>query len=242
MYFVRRQADTGDQVYLDMTALPEETWRNKLSDLRQELMHYLALDPKAAPIPVQEGIHYFMGGILTDEEHRTNLRDLYAAGECTCQYHGANRLGGNSMLGALYGGRRAAQTVLQGEIPDAAESPFTGEEPLSTPAAPALIRQISEILLGAMGIVRKEAALKQALSRLDALHAEYLRGEYRILLARAMLLSALERRESRGAHYREDFPEKDEALRKPIAAAVQDGTISLEFRPLPERRSHAGNT
>ena len=111
MYFVRREH--GGSVYLDMTGLSPETWQKKLSDLREEIIHYLSLDPKTDPIPVKEGIHYFMGGIDTDESHQTNIKNLYAAGECTCQYHGANRLGGNSMLGALYGGRKSAETILQ---------------------------------------------------------------------------------------------------------------------------------
>ena len=59
------------------------------------------------------GIHYFMGGIYVDEKHRTPVRNLYAAGECCAQYHGANRLGGNSLLGAIYGGRIAAQTACE---------------------------------------------------------------------------------------------------------------------------------
>ena len=241
MYFVRRQDDTGGQVYLDMTALPEETWERKLSDLRQELMSYLALDPKRDPIPVQEGIHYFMGGILTDEDHRTNLRNLLAAGECTCQYHGANRLGGNSMLGALYGGRRAAETLLQGELPDAGERPVKENEPLGLPASPVFIRQVSEILLAGMGIVRSEAGLRDALARLERVDAHDLREENRLRLAEAMLKSALERRESRGAHYREDFPDKEEAFRKPTVAMQKNGEIQIEFRPLPERRQYADN-
>lgn len=187
MYFVRNRADTGGQVYLDMTSLPEAVWKHKLSDLRQELLHYLALDAKKLPIPVQEGIHYFMGGILTDENHRTSLRHLYAAGECTCQYHGANRLGGNSMLGALYGGRRAAETVLHEPLPNSAMASVTEPEPLTEPASPACIAQISEILLSGLGIVRGEARLTNALERLSLVSAANLREENRLHLAETIL-------------------------------------------------------
>lgn len=76
----RTMARMEQQVYLDMTGLSAETWRIKLPDLRAELMHYLALDPKRQPIPVSPGIHYFMGGVYVDERHRTTIPGLYAAG------------------------------------------------------------------------------------------------------------------------------------------------------------------
>ena len=109
MYQLTR--DTGEQVYLDLRGLSNNTWKEKLSDLREEIRYYLALDPAKEPVPVSPGIHYFMGGILVDRGHRTSLSGLYAAGECACQYHGANRLGGNSTLGAIYGGMTAAVTA-----------------------------------------------------------------------------------------------------------------------------------
>ena len=239
IYFVRREADTGDQVYLDMTKLPETVWRSKLSDLRSEMMHYLALDPKKTPIPVQEGIHYFMGGILTDEQHRTSMQYLYAAGECTCQYHGANRLGGNSMLGALYGGRRAAETILhEALLPDADIYPVTEAEPYAQPASPAFISEVCEILLSGLGIVRNEQYLTNALKRLVSVIANNPREKSRLHLAEAMLKSALERRESRGAHYREDYPETRETYQKMTKAQFRDH-VEITFCELPERRDHA---
>ena len=119
----REMSMLGKQAYLDLTGLDEKTWRVKLSDLRQEVQHYLGIAPAQQSIPVAPGIHYFMGGILTDERHRTSLSGLYAAGECACAYHGANRLGGNSLLGAVFGGRTAAETLAgdlfaSGDMPD----------------------------------------------------------------------------------------------------------------------------
>lgn len=242
MFFVRRREDCGDQVFLDMTHLPEETWQNKLSDLREEIMHYLALDPKNTYIPVKEGIHYFMGGIDTDELHRTNIADLYAAGECTCQYHGANRLGGNSMLGALFGGKKAAQTVIAHgyDISDSNEEFFeTDDEPFAQPASQELIADISRILLGGLGIVRNAQELGRALGELKLLEERRVlipRETARIRLAESILRSALERRESRGAHYREDFPEKDEDLRRTCVSRLRGGSVEISFRELPERR------
>ena len=242
MYFVRREANIGDQVFLDMTELPESVWRNKLSDLRSEILHYLALDPKKTPIPVHEGIHYFMGGILTDDEHRASMQNLYAAGECTCQYHGANRLGGNSMLGALYGGRRAAETILhESQLPDADILTVTEDEPFSEPASSAFVSQVCGILLSGLGIVRNESQLTTALRRLASVQANNKRESSRLHLAEAMLKSALERRESRGAHYREDYPETRETYRKMTKAQFRD-QVEITFCELPERRDYADHT
>ena len=93
------------EVFLDMTELPKEVMEHKLAGLVDDCQTYLHKDIRKEPIPILPGIHYFMGGIQVDERHRTPMRNLYAAGECCAQYHGANRLGGNSLLGAIYGGR-----------------------------------------------------------------------------------------------------------------------------------------
>ena len=108
--------DTGDTVYLDLTGISPDTWKGKLSDLREEVIYYMDLDPVKDHIPVTPGIHFFMGGIYVDKDHRTSAEGLYAAGECASQYHGANRLGGNSMLGAIYGGSVAAGAAIRDAV------------------------------------------------------------------------------------------------------------------------------
>ena len=95
-------------VFLDLRHLDKSVWAKKLPDLREEILHYAGIDPAKEPVPVEPGIHYFMGGIDVDQKHRTNIRGLFAAGECCSQYHGANRLGGNSTMAAIYGGKVAA--------------------------------------------------------------------------------------------------------------------------------------
>ncbi|MBP3761456.1 MAG: FAD-binding protein [Ruminococcus sp.] len=247
MFFVRRMPECGDKVYLDMTGLDEKVWSRKLSDLREELIKYLNSDPKTTPIHVEEGIHYFMGGIDTDEFHRTNIKDLYAAGECTCQYHGANRLGGNSMLGALFGGKKSAETVISCGYDLSGDEYISvnEDEPLEKPASPVLIQKISEILLSGLGIVRNQTMLENALEKLYSLEKEReynSRETNRFRLAEAMLKGALERHESRGAHYREDYPEKNEEYRKTTVAEVNNNSVSISFRPLAERRNHEGNS
>ena len=245
MYKVRLEPDCGDQVYLDLTGLPDTVWTQKLADLRAEIIQYLELDPKAAPIPVHEGIHYFMGGIDVDLRHRTGLPGLYAAGECACQYHGANRLGGNSMLGAIFGGQCAAKDILatgdaapEPPVPQHTEEP----EPLTEPASPAMIEAVSGILLRGLGIVRNETQLCTALEELRAVPAQNAREKNRLLLAEAMLRAALERRESRGAHFRADHPQTDPQYQKTTVAAVTPQGVQITFREIPERRQDAIST
>ena len=230
----REMALLDGPAWLDLTGLPRATWAKRLPDLRAELRHYLNLDPAKEPVPVSPGIHFFMGGILVDRFHRTSLENLFAAGECACQYHGANRLGGNSLLGALYGGiaaaRSAAEAAEEGE-PEARGFAAARQE------TPGFSPRLGDILSGGLGILREETTLTNALDSLDALSAESLteRERLRLALGRAMLLSALARRESRGAHTRTDFPERDDGqFRKTTAAAMGDGTIAISFIPISE--------
>lgn len=225
----REMALLDTPVWLDLTGLSPQTWRDKLPDLREEIRHYLGLDPAKEPVPVSPGIHFFMGGIWVDRAHRTSLRQLYAAGECACQYHGANRLGGNSLLGAIYGGIVAAQS--------AAEEAAEGQEPVFTAASsePAAPARIGEILFGALGILREEQTLQTALDALNELP-----DSDQVLLGRAMLLSALARTESRGAHTRLDYPDRDdESFQKTTAAVYRNGTVEISFLDIPAERGKA---
>lgn len=238
MFLVRRQEDTAGEVQLDMAGIPGRVWDERLSDLREEIIRYTGADPVREPIPVHEGIHYFMGGIYVDCFHRASLPGLYAAGECACQYHGANRLGGNSMLGAVFGGQTAAESAAE-ELDQSpqAEPVFTeaADEPLLSPARDSFSEELAKILIGGLGIIRNESELDKAITAVKALAAENACEENRRQLGLAMLMSAKERRESRGAHYREDYPQRIEALRKTTVAAF-DGEVHISFRELAEGR------
>ncbi|MBR1780597.1 MAG: FAD-binding protein, partial [Oscillospiraceae bacterium] len=225
----REMARLDGQVYLDLTGLTKQTWREKLPDLRSEIRHYLKLDPARTPVPVSPGIHFFMGGVWVDEGHRTNLPGLYAAGECACQYHGANRLGGNSLLGAIYGGMTAARTAAE-------ETALPGGEPTevahTAPAQAGNALELGDILFSGLGILRDQETMEGALERLSALEPSP-----RVTLGRAMLCSALARRESRGAHTRTDFPERDDQQYQRTTVAVCGGEgIEISFREIPARR------
>lgn len=104
----------GGYVHLDLTHLGEEKIKERLPGIRQIAMDFANIDPVKEPIPVQPGQHYSMGGIDVDFNCRTIIKGLYAAGECSCiSVHGANRLGGNSLLETVVFGKAASKSILE---------------------------------------------------------------------------------------------------------------------------------
>ncbi len=257
----REMTKLDEQVYLDLRGLSEEVWIEKLSDLREEIEHYLGMDPAKEPVPVSPGIHYFMGGIRVDAAHRTNVAGLYAAGECACAYHGANRLGGNSLLGAVYGGRVAARTAareLQKWRKSAAPQGVSGAVPLclaveqesaggarggmEVQAEAAVESEMEQALLGGLSVLRTAEGLEAALSvirQLGDVSSENMSEEMtaRLRLAGAFCQSALARKESRGAHTRLDFPDTAEAFHKTTVAWFDGETIQISFAKIPQTAS-----
>lgn len=207
-------------VYLDMTQLSGEVFAHRLSGLREDCITYLGLDPKKQPIPVEPGIHYFMGGLRVDAQHRTNVRNLYAAGECCAQYHGANRLGGNSLLGAIYGGKIAAQTALA----QADGSAHTCQITQAGAQTPMQEQQVlHRALLNGLGVVRTQESMERALHTVQSLSGNL------ALLGQAVLRSALARRESRGAQFRADYPETEQKYCAATEAHYQQGNLSITW-------------
>ena len=214
--------------FLDMTQITDEVWQNRLSDLREEVEAYVHLDPKKDPVPVEPGIHYFMGGIRVDGRHRTSITNLYAAGEAACRYHGANRLGGNSMLGALVGGKLAAENAA------GSAEPVTIENMGKTEALnirPHIAERITGILLTGLPIIRNEEEMLEAEKDLQELLGREINKYERIEaeLALAMVTSALARKESRGAHWRRDHPETSEEFQKQTVIKKENGTTEVSF-------------
>jgi len=229
MIFVKREKGCVGEVCLDLRSLDGSVWRHKLRELREEIVVYQHIDPKTDPIPVCPGIHFFMGGVRVNDRHETNVKGLFAAGEAACKYHGANRLGGNSMLGAVYGGRVAAEAAAQNAGPSEETPPVQSPQELSLPERRAELR---EILLSGLGIVRSAQTLQKAGAALNRILAEEDLtpiDRSRAALGLAMLQSALAREESRGAHYREDFPAQNDAFRKQTVVSCENGELRLRF-------------
>jgi succinate dehydrogenase / fumarate reductase flavoprotein subunit len=235
-------------VLLDLRHLGAEKIKARLPGIREICMDFSALDPIDAPIPILPAQHYSMGGIQVDQDCRSPVKGLYAAGECACvSVHGGNRLGGNSLLETIVFGRVAAQTLEReleslGPLRDR-EVEATMEEAekelgrLSGPQAGGIpfteIRdRLRETMTDKVGIFRAQEALREATEILrelrDALAKvtvpqkirtrrfhQGLINAYEVALmvdlGEIIAAGALRRQESRGSHFRTDFPQRDDA-------------------------------
>ncbi|MBN9466193.1 MAG: L-aspartate oxidase [Brevundimonas sp.] len=192
---------SGRGAYLDARTAVGEAFPHEFPAVFAACMR-AGLDPRLSPMPVMAACHYHMGGIAADADGRTTLQGLYAVGECAATgVHGANRLASNSLLEAATFGRRAGRAVA-GER--------GGDKPQPTPDLPDLPETAMAELRAAMtahcGVVRDAQGLATLLALIDRLEARH--GPAAVLLAaRLIAQAALDRRESRGGHYRSDYPQ-----------------------------------
>jgi L-aspartate oxidase len=214
-------AQSGADVRLDATKVFSSPAGAKFPGARATALAY-GIDPAREPLPVTAAAHYHMGGVVVDDVGRTTVDGLWACGEVAYTgLHGANRLASNSLLEAVVCGRAAGAALAHRPAPTRGEAiPVeidSGADAEASPTWPAL----RERLWQAMGPVRDGATLAAAIAATRAALATIPQGQrvlrQRHALALAMLQSALDREESRGAHYRKDFPTRDETRDGPQA-------------------------
>jgi len=252
-------------VYLDISHRPKDEILEKLPRMYRQFIEYQMLDISKQPMEVAPTAHYSMGGIVVDPEaHATEVAGLYAVGECTSGLHGANRLGGNSLAETVIFGRRAGAAAAthsqESEVQRRSKSAVRGAEddlqslikPGSELARP-LQRALRDLMWEHCGVVRDDARMREGLRKLDELakaaqavdirpgqegwveleHVLDLRAGLRT--AEATLRCALERRESRGAHNRTDFPRLDPALQRNFYTRLEgrEGPLTVSSEPVP---------
>jgi L-aspartate oxidase len=194
-------------VYLDLSHRGGDFIRHRFPRIYETCLRY-GVDLGREAAPVAPAAHYAMGGVRTDLEGRTTLAGLYAAGEvASTGVHGANRLASNSLLEGVVFGVRAGRAMRQesGKLP-AGCPPVADVEPRSL--SPEDIQAVRQIAWNKCGVVRSGEGLREAIGQLEALGTGHGIQEVALLIARC----ALAREESRGAHFRTDFPEKNAAL------------------------------
>jgi L-aspartate oxidase len=243
-------------VFLDMTAFDAAHLRRRFPKIYRTCLQY-GLDLAREPIPVSPAAHYVMGGVRTDLEGRTTLPGLYAAGEAACTgVHGANRLASNSLLeGLVFGARAGAAAAedLKGTAArpaaveaDEAEGPREAEAAdvgRVSAAAGAVRKRVRRLMWERVGILRTRAGLERALKEFDQIAgAPLLPGPRNfVTVATIIARSALWREESRGGHYRLDFPHRDDARWRAHSVIQQDAGLtaaeSVEFPSLQSRET-----
>jgi L-aspartate oxidase len=236
---------SAQPVYLDMRHVAGVNLHERFPGISAFLAPY-SLDLARDLIPVRPAAHYLMGGIRTDLAGQTSLPGLYAAGEAACTgVHGANRLASNSLLEGLVFGARAAQSMLDSNLPilplDAPEA-APGRLAASEEAqVEELIGRLQSNMWANAGLLRDEETLRRGMR----LHAECEASLFEVVhqgnfsrrlaeaqslsrIASAILLSALARTESRGAHFRNDHPTRDDRNFQRHSVLASDGSVVFE--------------
>ncbi|HVX09349.1 L-aspartate oxidase [Humibacter sp.] len=251
-------------VWLDVSHLPRETIMTRLPRVYQTMLELQMLDITKEPIEIAPTAHYSMGGVwVRPEDHSTEVPGLYAIGEASSGLHGANRLGGNSLIELLVFGRitgQAAATYSAGlpaqkrSASAIASARAEIDSLLASDGAEnvrALQRAIRNTMTEHAGVVRSEEGLLTGLAELDAIEermsnvgihpdiagfqdlAHAFDLKSSALAARATLEAALERRESRGCHNRSDYPDLDPALQVNLVWSPSTGVVREPIPSIP---------
>ncbi len=270
--------DGNPLVYLDVSHLDPEELNRKVAGVLEIYEKFAGQDPRKVPMKIFPAMHYSMGGLWVDYGQATNVPGLFAAGECEFQYHGANRLGANSLLSCMYGGDIASPAMInyaKSHTSEASSRIYDAELTRQREAfdkifkmdgpenAFGLWRELGEIMTENVTVVRYNDKLKFTDDKIREYEDRwaniglndkgkwanqevlFVRQLWNMLeLARPITLGALNRNESRGAHYKPDFPERDDEnfMKTTMASWSSDGPrfawepvdVSL-LKPRPRR-------
>lgn len=234
-------------VYLDVSHIDPTVLDNKLGGILEIYEKFVGDDPRKVPMRIAPSVHYSMGGLWVDAEQHTNIPGLFAAGECDYSQHGANRLGANSLLSAVYGGLAAGPSAAlwikglpvlsENSIETLCEQVAREEQAaydtllaMDGPVNPyELYQRMATLMTENVTVVRYNDALAHTLDELDEIAREYEQIGIHdnstwnntttvfvrelgamIELAKVITAGALARDESRGSHYKPEFPERDD--------------------------------
>jgi succinate dehydrogenase / fumarate reductase flavoprotein subunit len=271
--------DGQPMVYLDLTHIDRATLDRKLGGILEIYEKFVGDDPHEVPMKIFPGVHYTMGGLWVDFNQMTNIPGLFAIGECDYQYHGANRLGANSLLSCIYAGFISGPNALNYAKSAAAQEGDGGHAAEVTRQAELnakllknegkenpfkLWRELGDTMTKHATVIRYNKGLKQADEKIVELLDRYKnvsladRSQWAntsfaftrqlknmLDLARVVAQGAMLRDESRGAHYKPDFPERnDEQFLKTTKASFTDSGPRFEYEEVdtqfikPRRRSY----
>jgi L-aspartate oxidase len=242
-------AQGGQPVLLDATAMGAAFLRERFPTIDRACRER-GLDWSSVPIPVTPAAHYWMGGVRTDVWGRTSIPGLFAVGEVACTgVHGANRLASNSLLESLVFAWRSAALLRREGLDTSAWPAIEGNvidvaPKMARLAAPVNRQALQQLMWSTAGIERSGAGLAQAKAQLsvwrgvtsaESSDVRMLETSNLLSLARVLVESATRRRESRGAHFREDFTATDEAQAHSIELRAKP-IPSAPVRPVPEQQ------
>lgn len=251
-----------NMVYLDLSHKDPHELQIKLGGILEIYEKFVGDDPKKVPMRIFPAVHYSMGGMWVDYDQMTNIPGLFAAGECEYQYHGANRLGANSLLSAIYGGMIAGPKSLEyikknkSETSSGEEEAFVRERKAREELWNRILtmkgeenpyhiyKELGDVMTQNVTVIRyndklagTDQKIQELMQRWQKIRliddvqwsnqtALFIRQLWNMLeLARVITLGALNRNESRGAHYKPDYPERDDAnwLKTTIATYTPEG-------------------
>ncbi|GAA4987340.1 L-aspartate oxidase [Streptomyces hyderabadensis] len=254
----RMQERDADHMYLDARHFGRAMWERRFPTILAACRAH-GIDPVTEPVPVAPAAHYASGGVRTDAHGRTTVPGLYACGEVACTgVHGANRLASNSLLeGLVYAERIAADIAaghtagaLPARVPAPVPHPANPEHPLLPPEARLTIQRI---MTEGAGVLRSADSLTRAADRLHRLHAEAREALHEngktsepgvdtweatnlLCVARVLVAAAARRAETRGCHWREDHPDRDDtAWRRHVVVRLNpDRSLAVHTTDTPE--------